>query len=45
MSLSDPVKASPAEAGAGVGRILVVDDQRNNVELMAGLLRSRHYEV
>jgi adenylate cyclase len=33
-------------AGAGRrGRILVVDDQRANVEMMAELLRSRGYEV
>jgi adenylate cyclase len=34
-----------AGSGAGTGRILVVDDQRTNVELMAGLLRQRNYEV
>ncbi|HVC12366.1 MAG TPA: response regulator [Burkholderiales bacterium] len=45
MSPSDPVDASPVEARAGAGRILVVDDQRTNVELMAGLLRGRHYDV
>src|SRR5207237_5273281 len=27
------------------GRILVVDDQRANVEMMAGVLRARGYEV
>ena len=44
MDLSDPANASPARTEAG-GRILVVDDQRTNAELMAGLLRQRAYEV
>ncbi len=45
MDLSDPAKAPPGGAAARAGRILVVDDQRTNVELMAGLLRQRAYEV
>ena len=31
--------------GPATGRILVVDDQRTNVELMADLLRQQGYEV
>ena len=35
-----------AAPGAGRrGRILVVDDQRANVEMLAELLRSRGYDV
>jgi class 3 adenylate cyclase len=34
-----------AVADPATGRILVVDDQRTNVELMADLLRQRGYEV
>jgi class 3 adenylate cyclase len=35
----------PAPVAARRGRILVVDDQRANVEMLAELLRSRGYEV
>jgi len=35
----------PAPGAGRRGRILVVDDQRANVEMMAELLRSRGYEV
>jgi class 3 adenylate cyclase len=49
MNLSDQSSAAhpeqPESAPASAGRILVVDDQRANVEMMAGLLEARGYEV
>ena len=38
-------QGAPVGGEVGRGRILVVDDQRTNVELMANLLRARRYEV
>ena len=41
-----PVASSCSDARLAVkGRILVVDDQRANVEMLAGILRARGYEV
>ncbi len=45
MNATDAQQAAAAGKAKAPGKILVVDDQRTNAELMAGLLEARGYQV